>query len=120
VHRGYVGLWDVTATFGAGRLASDLARRGDIHCNAVWRPDGQVLQHDDRCQSHAVAPFLISNGIELVRFDVCPRRVGSLRLGAWVHEPVFAAPSMAALGTSTRRGTEYPGTGGRSAEDLSP
>jgi len=56
---GYVGLWDVTATFGPGRLASELARRGDIHCNAVWRPDGQVLQHDDRCQSHAVAPFLI-------------------------------------------------------------
>ena len=56
---GYVGLWDVTATFGPGRLASDLARRGDIHCNAVRRPAGQVLQHDDRCQSHAVAPFLI-------------------------------------------------------------
>ena len=55
----YVGLWDVTATFGPGRVASDLARRGDIHCNAVWRPDGQVFQHNDRCQTHAVAPFLI-------------------------------------------------------------
>jgi hypothetical protein len=73
---GCVGLWDVTATF--GRLAGDLARRGDIHCNAVRRPDGQVLQHNDRCQT-AVAP-----------------------------------------GAGTRRGTEYPGTGGRSATDLSP
>jgi len=84
---GYVGLWDVTATFGAGRLASDLARRGDIHCNAVWRPDGQVLQHDDRCQSHAVAPFFDSNGIELVRFDVCQ---GESDLFVWV--PGYTSP----------------------------
>jgi len=53
---GYVGLWDVTVTFGPGRLASDLARRGDIHCNAVRRSDGQVLQPNGRCQTHAVAP----------------------------------------------------------------
>ena len=55
----YVGLWDVTATFGPARVASYLARRGDIHCDAVQSPDGPVFAHNDRCQSHAVAPFLI-------------------------------------------------------------
>lgn len=55
----YVGLWDITATFGPSNVAGDLARRGDIHCNTVRSPDEQVFPHNDRCRSHAVAPFLI-------------------------------------------------------------
>jgi hypothetical protein len=49
---GYVGLWDVTATFGP---QGDLARRGGVHCNVVSSRDGKFLSDNDRCQSQAVA-----------------------------------------------------------------
>jgi hypothetical protein len=40
---GLVGLWDVTVTFGPGRVASDLARRGEIRCSVAWSHDGQAF-----------------------------------------------------------------------------
>jgi len=33
----------VTVTFGPGRAASDLARRGEIRCSVAWSHDGQAF-----------------------------------------------------------------------------
>jgi hypothetical protein len=45
---GYVGLWDVAVTFGPLGVASHLAGRGDIQCNADSNRDGQILPGNDR------------------------------------------------------------------------
>ena len=45
---GYVGLWDVAVTFGPLGVASHLAGRGDIQCNADSNPDGKILPDNDR------------------------------------------------------------------------
>lgn len=52
---GCVGLWDVIATFGPGRAASDLAGRGEIRCDLAQVHDGRLFPQDDRCKSLAVA-----------------------------------------------------------------
>jgi hypothetical protein len=84
---GYVGLWDVTATFGPGGVASELARRGDIPCNAVWSRDGQVFPRNDRCQSHAVAPFLIRTEL-----SVCSVMCGQGETDLFVWLPGYTSP----------------------------
>jgi hypothetical protein len=51
---GCVGLWDVTATFGPGHKANDLAGRGEVRCDARQSRDGRVSPQNDRCQSLTV------------------------------------------------------------------
>src|ERR1700687_937451 len=60
-------------------------------------PTGVVTDKCFRTMTDGGAVF-DSSRIELVLFDVCLRRIRFFGLVAWVHEPVFAAQSVAVLG----------------------